>query len=154
VTSIGFQEPGFVDELKARTSPALWNRVTMKKALTPTEVAAELEQATIVLFPTRVDNSPNSVKEAAVAGVPVVASAVGGIVDYIKSGLNGITFPAGDLNSFVAAIREAVAHPLFGKGQVDPKNLDQVRHYLSPELMAQRFLQVYRRVPQQRSALQ
>jgi len=71
------------------------------------EVAEEMAQATMLLFPTRVDNSPNAVKEAVVRGLPVVASAVGGIPDYVSPGQNGLLFPAGNLGEFTQSIRAA-----------------------------------------------
>ncbi len=97
----------------------------------------------MLLMPTRADTSPNAVKESVVAGVPVVAASVGGIPDYVVHGKNGLLFPAGDLESFVQSIRSACADPLFGKGQVDPATLATEREYLSPELMAKKFLAAY-----------
>lgn len=146
LTIIGSVTPEFLQRMQAVTSAALWERVSLRHNLTQAEVAAELQRTTLVLFPTRADNSPNSVKEAVVAGVPVVASAIGGIVDYVLPGRNGLTFPAGDLEGFVAAIRQAVAHPLFGRGGVEPAALEQMRAYLSPKLMAERFVAAYQRV--------
>ena len=77
------------------------------------------------------------------AGAPVVAAAVGGIPDYVVQGKNGLLFPAGELEAFIQAIRSAVAHPLFGRGLVDPATLAAEREYLSPELMAKKFLAAY-----------
>ncbi len=146
LTTVGTVTPGFHARLKAETSRGLWERVTMKSGLTPEQVGEEMEKATMVLFPTRADNSPNSIKESAVAGVPVVASAVGGIVDYIKDGLNGVTFAGGNLDEFVNGIRRAVAHPLLGQGKVQAKALEEARRYLSPALMREGFMAAYERV--------
>lgn len=143
---IGTAEGGFLDEIKKETSSALWDRIEIRSGLGPEEIAAELASATMVLFPTRVDNSPNAVKEAVVSGVPVVASAVGGITDYVLSGLNGLTFPVGRLEAFTRTVRQAADHPLFSRGQVDLATLDKMREYLSPSCMSQRFLAAYRRV--------
>lgn len=136
--------------LRAELSEALWQRVTFKQQLTASEVAAELAQATILIYPTRADVSPNTVKEAVVAGVPVVASAVGGIPDYVLPGENGILFDVGDLEGCERAIREACAHPLLGRGQVNPPTLERMRSYLSPETMGRRFWEAYQRVFRQR----
>ena len=99
-----------------------------------------------MLLPTRADVSPNAVKEALVAGVPVVASDVGGIPDYVRPGENGILFPPDNLEEFVRAIREAVRHPLFGRGQVEPASLARCRDYLSPARMGENFLAAYSRL--------
>ena len=104
----------------------------------------ELESATMLLFPTRADTSPNAVKESVVAGVPVVASNVGGIPDYVFPGHNGVLFEAGDLSGFVSAIRKACSHPLLGQGKVEPETFARTRDYLSPERMAKNFRKAYR----------
>ncbi len=146
LTIIGTPHPSFpMQQLKERTA-ALWSRVSLRQGLTQAQVGEEMTHATMVLFPTRADTSPNSIKESVVAGLPVVASAVGGILDYVVPGRNGITFPAKDLEAFVSAVRAAAAHPLFGKGNVDPAALAQMREYLSPRTMAARFRAAYRRV--------
>ena len=146
LTIVGAPSPEFVARMKAVTSAALWERITFRHNLAQAEVAQEVARATMVLFPTRVDTSPNSVKEAVVAGAPVVASAIGGIVDYVVPGRNGLTFPAGDLAAFVQAVRTAVTHPLFGQGKVENETRDRMREYLSPRIMRERFLSAYQRV--------
>ena len=129
--------------LKPAVSQVLWPRVEFKYHLLPHEVAKELESATVMLLPTRADTSPNAVKEAVVAGLPVVASNVGGIPDYVFDGKNGLLFPPGDLPAFVHALRSACVHPLFRRGAVEPEALARARAYLSPELMAANFLKAY-----------
>lgn len=133
----------FIATLKQNASAKVWERVEFKHHLLPHEVAVELETPTMLLMPTRADTSPNAVKEAVVAGMPVVAASVGGIPDYVVDGENGFLFPVGDLEAFVAAIRQAVAHPLFGQGQVDAATLTRMREYLAPELMAKKFFAAY-----------
>jgi glycosyltransferase involved in cell wall biosynthesis len=152
LTIVGPPAQQFIAEMKAVTSGALWERIEFKHELTQEQVAAEMERAAMVLFPTRVDTSPNSVKEAVVAGVPVVASAIGGIVDYVLAGKNGITFEAGNLEAFVKSVRAAVAHPLFRAGMVDDEIRKQMSNYLSPAVMRERFLSAYERVLERAAA--
>lgn len=140
---VGRGDAEYVATLRRQTSAELWGRIQFKQDLTPEQVAAEIARATLMIFPTRADTSPNSVKEAAVAGLPVVASAVGGIPDYIRPGRNGILFPAGDLEACVQAIRAACEHPLFGRGEVEDAALREAREYLSPRRMADGFLDIY-----------
>lgn len=135
--------PAYLEQLRATVSAKTWERIGFKHHLLPNEVAAELATPTMLLMPTRADTSPNAVKESVVAGVPVVAAAVGGIPDYVTPGKNGLLFPAGDLEAFVQAIRAACAHARFGQGQVDPATFAEKRAYLSPELMAKNFLSAY-----------
>lgn len=133
----------YLDALRPGISPALWERIQFKYHIPPDEVARELETPTMLLLPTRADTSPNAVKEAVVAGVPVVASNVGGIPDYVFPEKNGLLFRPGDLTEFVASIKAACQHPLFGRGAVEPETLAQTRSYLSPERMALNFRKAY-----------
>lgn len=126
--------------------PDLWKRIKFKQQLTPQQIAAELSRATLAVCASRADVSPNAVKEAVVAGVPVVATAVGGIPDYVLSGKNGLLCPAGDVEALAKTIRKACVHPDFSIGRVDPEILAQMRFYLAPETMARRFLETYRSV--------
>jgi glycosyltransferase involved in cell wall biosynthesis len=146
LTLVGSGETAFLQQLKDSSSPALWERIRHREQLTPREVAEEMASATMVLFPTRVDTSPNSVKEAVVAGVPVVASSMGGIPDYVRPGQNGFLFAPGSLEDFVKSIRQAAAHPLFQQGRVDAATLEEMRLYLSPRVMAEKFMTLYRQL--------
>jgi glycosyltransferase involved in cell wall biosynthesis len=143
-TLVSSSEPDYLRHVKSKASAALLQRTNFKHFILPHEVAAELQTPTLLLLPTRADTSPNAVKEAVVAGVPVVASEIGGIPDYVFPGKNGMLFPAGSLPKFVQAIQSACAHPLFSQGQVEPETLSRTRNYLSPELMAENFLKAYK----------
>ena len=140
---VGSSSSGLIDSLKREVSPECWKRITFKTGLPPAEVANELAAATISILPTRADTSPNAVKEAVVAGVPVIASRIGGIPDYVFPGQNGFLFESGDLAELVRILRSTLGHPLFAKGRVEPSTLNAMRAYLSPERMALRFLAAY-----------
>jgi len=143
LTVISGPDSKYLESLRSTVSEALWQRVEFKHHILPHEVANELARSTMLLMPTRADTSPGAVKEAVVAGVPVVASHVGGIPDYVFPDKNGLLFPPGDLPEFIQAIRSACAHPLFSKGLVETETLVQTRAYLSPERMAKHFLAAY-----------
>ncbi len=141
---VGHAEPSDIAGVKAQVSEEVWNRVIFRGSLTAEGIAAELETASLFLYPTRCDNSPNAVKEAVVAGVPVVASAIGGVVDYVIPGKNGVLFRSDDVSDCKRAIKEALEHPLFSCGLVEPSVLNEMRSYLSAETMASRFMEMYR----------
>ena len=143
ITVITNPNVSFLDSMRSRISDKLWEQVEFKYHILPQEVARELEKPTMMLLPTRADTSPNAIKEAVVAGLPVVASSVGGIPDYVFPGKNGILFPPGDESEFISAIKAACSHPLFSQGRVEAETLAQTRSYLSPERMAQNFLKAY-----------
>ena len=141
---VGKLKPDVAQAVAGRISAKLWQRVVFKENLTHLQVAEELQTATLVVCASRADVSPNAVKEAVVAGVPVVGSSVGGIPDYVIPDRNGILFAPGDVAALVEAIRAARRHPRFREGRVEPAILAEMRTYLSPEVMGRRFLETYR----------
>lgn len=143
---IGTPNEAFLSPIIAGLSPDFRARIEFKSNLPAAAIADELSKATLLILPTRADTSPNAVKEAVVAGVPVVASDVGGIPDYVIPGENGFIFPTGDKAGLIAMIRNAIKHPLFSRGQVTPGSLVMHRDYLSPSRMAQLFLSTYHEV--------
>jgi glycosyltransferase involved in cell wall biosynthesis len=143
---VGTRDEMLRNRLEPPVSPELWQRIQFRSYQPSEEVAREMASATLLVHPTRADNSPNAVKEAVVAGLPVVASRVGGIPDHISEGRNGLLFETGSVEGLEAALRAALAHPVLGAGQVDAAALAAVRSRLSPEFMAQAFLDVYRRI--------
>jgi glycosyltransferase involved in cell wall biosynthesis len=141
---VGHPDTTLVRRLESDVSADMWRRVRFAGGLSAQEIAEELAVATMMLYPTRCDNSPNAVKEAVVAGVPVVASEVGGIVDYVWPGRNGVLFRVADEDACLAAIQQAWKHPLFSRGLVDGDSLNKAREYLSAERMGRRFTELYR----------
>lgn len=57
------------------------------------QVVQNLKNAHVFLSASLIENSPNSVGEGLVVGVPVVSSDVGGVKDFIKHGENGFIYP-------------------------------------------------------------
>lgn len=53
--------------------------------------------------------------EAMQAGVPIVASAVGGIPEVIRSGKDGLLFPPGDVSEFTKACTTILENPTLAK---------------------------------------
>lgn len=131
---------------RRRFSPRLWSRLKFLNHLTSAQVLEEMSKAAVMIYPTRADNSPNAVKESIAAGLPVVASEVGGIVDYVHPDRNGFLFPVGSVDGCRDAIRRWAVHPGLGRGVVDAATLARGRDYLSPETMGRRFREAYREV--------
>jgi glycosyltransferase involved in cell wall biosynthesis len=70
----------------------------------PSEVGAWYERAAVVAAPSRREGYGVAVREAMAWGRPVVASAVGGLVDAVEDGVTGLLVPPRD----VAALRAAL----------------------------------------------
>ena len=69
---------------KKIVSAHLQNNIICKGTLSDIAMKQELLQANVVLSPSVIENSPNSIGEAMMLGVPVVASNVGGVSSIIS----------------------------------------------------------------------
>ncbi len=92
---------GLVAELPARTR---WD-----ERLTTPEVARALDEATVLVLPSRSEGLGRVVVEAFCRGRGVVASRVGGIPDIVEDGATGILVPPGDAEVLADALVTVLA---------------------------------------------
>lgn len=69
-------------------------RVKYMGVMTAEALAENLLESNVYVHPSYIDNSPNSVCEAQIIGVPVVATNVGGVGSLIEHGKSGLLVPA------------------------------------------------------------
>jgi glycosyltransferase involved in cell wall biosynthesis len=101
--------------------------------------------ADLFVLPSEFDNSPNVVLEAMATGLPVVATDVGGLRQYVRHGLNGDLVPAGDAAALAAAIGRFVDDPEMS-ARVGRRNRDDVVAGFSWAQSAKVLRSVYERV--------
>jgi glycosyltransferase involved in cell wall biosynthesis len=75
------------------------------------DVPSLLGRAGAFVLPSRSEAFPNAAMEAMASGLPVVASAVGGLLDLIDHGRTGLLVPVDDAGAFAAAIDQLMADP-------------------------------------------
>ena len=68
------------------------------------QLAAEISHASLYVHPSYVENSPNSVCEAQLLGVPVVATSVGGVSSLIDDGRTGFLVRSGSAEEIAERI--------------------------------------------------
>lgn len=75
------------------------------------DVPEVLHGSDVYVLPSRSEAFPNGVVEAMAAGLPVVASNVGGIPELITDEQNGLLAPVGDANALADAILRLLGAP-------------------------------------------
>jgi glycosyltransferase involved in cell wall biosynthesis len=78
---------------------------------TAAEIARLHLDSQLLILPSAMDNSPNALTEAMVSGLPVVATAVGGIPSLVEHGKTGWLVPPGDATKLAEAIEGLLRQP-------------------------------------------
>jgi glycosyltransferase involved in cell wall biosynthesis len=99
---------GTLSGVPARLVEDLPGRTSWSEALTTPEVVAALDEATVLVLPSRSEGLGRVVVEAFCRGRGVVASRVGGIPDLVNDGEDGLLVQAGD----AAALADALVRVL------------------------------------------
>ncbi|MEK7314669.1 MAG: glycosyltransferase family 4 protein [Candidatus Eisenbacteria bacterium] len=100
------------DELGLRDSVDFTGRVVNA------QMAALYGRADLVLNPSLVDNTPNSILEALASGVPVVSTNVGGIPDLVEDGVTAALVDPRDHEAMAHAAIELLSNPERRRSQV------------------------------------
>jgi glycosyltransferase involved in cell wall biosynthesis len=80
--------------------------------LSPTpDLRPLLHQATLLVLSSRTEALPNVILEAMAAGLPVVATKVGGVPELVDPGVTGWLVPPGHPPALAAALKQALADP-------------------------------------------
>lgn len=72
--------------------------------LSPSEIIKEMLKSDVYVHPSHIDNSPNSLCEAMLVGMPIVSTDVGGIPSLIENEVDGLLVPSGNANLMTQAI--------------------------------------------------
>ena len=115
------------------------------------QLKARLKAATFLALPTREDNCPMVVLEAMAAGVPVLASNVGGVPDLIEHEKTGLFCDPQRPESFREGVARLLGEPKLGRQLVANAKTEAQRRF-HPQVVARRHLEIYREVIQERSA--
>jgi teichuronic acid biosynthesis glycosyltransferase TuaC len=92
----------------AATEPALAGTLRVLGARPQEEISQWMRAATVLCLSSLNEGMPNVVVEALSSGLPVVATAVGGIPDLVKPEVNGYLAPSGNVEELSAALLRAL----------------------------------------------
>jgi glycosyltransferase involved in cell wall biosynthesis len=98
-----------LEALATKTGAA--ERVIFTGGVSRPQVLAYLEASDLFVLNSRYEGLPHVILEAFAAGLPVVATSVGGIPEVVESEHNGILVPAGRMELMAAAIDRVLSKP-------------------------------------------
>lgn len=102
----------------------LENKVTMLGKLTAEQMKERFLESHVFVLPSALENSPNSLGEAMLLGVPCVAADVGGVHNLLEDGGDGLLYPSGDVEKLADCIIE-----IFSKEAVAERFSDNARKH-------------------------
>jgi glycosyltransferase involved in cell wall biosynthesis len=137
-------EPEYFAELEGMVrSLGLAGRFTFLGPVADTQ--AHLAAADIFVLPSRSEGFSNAILEAMAAGLPVVATDVGGNAEAVQNGESGTIVPPENVDALTDAIAAILSAPerarSFGRA-----GKDIVQRRFSNEAMLQRVVRFYRRL--------
>lgn len=98
-------ENSFSQQLRLRAQElGCADRVIFAGLIPRSQLATRVRDADIAIFPSRYDSSPYACLEAMSFGVPVVASNVGGIPEYVENGISGMLFESENVAKLADAV--------------------------------------------------
>jgi glycosyltransferase involved in cell wall biosynthesis len=140
----GDAEMRYADELQELTaSLRIADRVEFRGFRA--DVWAELDQIDVLVHAS-VTPEPfgQVIVEAMLAGVPVIATAGGGPSEIVTDGVDGLLYPAGDVDALVAAMRRLRHDPALRASLVDSARIRAAQ--FSPQAAASSVMALYEQV--------
>ncbi len=99
----------------------------------------------VVVLPSLRDGMPNALLEAMACGRPVLASAVGGMLDVVSDGRDGLLLPPRDDRAWIDALRRVLRDPEL-RERLGAAARQTVLAHFRPEQELSALLAVYRRL--------
>jgi glycosyltransferase involved in cell wall biosynthesis len=106
------------------------------------DTGALLRSFDVFALPSTVEGLPLVVLEAMAAGVPVVATPVGGVGELVADGETGLLVPPEDADALAGALRRLLAEPATAR-RLAAAARGRVEERFSEETMCERVLAVY-----------
>ena len=106
------------------------------------QIREQFRSAAVVALPTVEDNCPMVVLEAMAAGVPVLASKVGGVPDLIESEKTGLFCDPARPESFREGVVRLLADRELSRRLAEAARAEALRRF-HPQVIARRHLEIY-----------
>ena len=111
-------------------------------ALSRSEVARRYQAADMFTLPSSAESFGNVFAEALASGLPIVATAIGGIPDLVEHGTNGLLVRPGDATALASAIRYLGSDPQL-RSEMGLRNRAKAETSLEWSQVTRRYLATY-----------
>lgn len=132
--------------LEQRIPARLRSRFRFCGSLGREEMLGRLSRARLAVVPSRWENFPNTCVEAMATGLPVLATANGGMAEMIEDGLSGWIAPSCDPAELAAALRRALATPAAELQRMGRAAREAIRRLCDDEAILEQHLALRTRV--------
>lgn len=123
----------------------LKENVVFTGRITEQEMVNEYLSARVFVCPSSIENSPNSVAEAQILGVPVIGAFVGGVPDMISDGVTGLLYRFEEVEMLASALRSIFFDDdLCSRLSNSAISAAQKRH--NPDKIRERMVAIYQQV--------
>ena len=112
------------------------------------EVAALYRDADVALNPSRADNTPNSLLEAAASGVPIVSTNVGGVPYLVEHGRSAWLVPSDDPELMARGLADVLKDEMLR--DTLRSNGSALARSCSWDVVGRQWLQLYEQVARDR----
>jgi glycosyltransferase involved in cell wall biosynthesis len=106
------------------------------------DIGSVLSRWSVFVMPSLDEGFPIAALDAMAAGVPVVASSVGGVPELIQDGTNGCLVPPRDVDALVSRLRVLLCDPAL-RDRMGSAGFARVRDHFGPSQMVVNFVQLY-----------
>ncbi|HNX65420.1 MAG TPA: glycosyltransferase family 4 protein [Bacteroidales bacterium] len=121
------------------------NHIFFLGSIGPQKLSEQLLASACFVHPSHIENSPNSVCEAMLLGMPIVATNSGGTPSLLDNNKEGLLVQDGDPYAMAGAILEIVENPDFAENLgKSARKRAQERH--NPEKILEDLLAIYHQV--------
>ncbi|HAM99594.1 MAG TPA: hypothetical protein DCQ26_13375 [Marinilabiliales bacterium] len=120
-----------------------YQNISLTGLIDAEEMVKLFEQSFCLLHPTYIDNSPNSVCEAQISGLPVIASNVGGVSSLINEGKSGLLVENKSVDEIVKSVLRLKDDPkLYMEISNNAIGIAQTRH--NKDIIVHKLLKTYK----------
>jgi glycosyltransferase involved in cell wall biosynthesis len=109
------------------------------------DLAELLGGTTALVLPSAQENAPMVIAEAMAAGVPVVATRIGGVPDLVDDGQTGLLYEAGNVRELTHCLEQLLASPSLQR-QLGRRARQVAQATFSPDRVAEATVAVYRQL--------